>query len=243
MTGSHAFSAAGSILVSTGRIYIADVATHALLDSGATHSFISKSFVKRLGIIPVVMNSGFRLSIPSGDQMFTSQIVKRLELRLHKYTVHAYFIVLPLPEFDIILGMDWLSSHGAVIDLRQRSVSIRPPSGKPFVFEAAKHQQIPHVISCLCARKLLRRGCQAFLASIVSVSEPVSQMLEDVDVVREFSSVFPDDVSDIMPPKRAPSTDRQDDNPEGDRGFPTPPSSDPVTRVLEDIARLMEQAQ
>ncbi|XP_073035230.1 uncharacterized protein [Primulina eburnea] len=183
----------------TGRIYIAGVATNALLDSGATHSFISESFVKRLGIMTVAMDSGFRVSIPSGDQMFTSRIVRGLELRLQQKAVRADLIVLPLPEFDIILGMDWLSSHGAVIDFRQRSVSVRPPSGKPFVFEAARHQQFPHVISCMCARKIIKRGCQAFLASIVSVSEPVSQRLEDVDVVSEFSSVLPDDVSGIPP--------------------------------------------
>ncbi|XP_073037952.1 uncharacterized protein [Primulina eburnea] len=145
------------------------------------------------------MDSGFRVSIPSGDQMFTSRIVRGLELRLQQKAVRADLIVLPLPEFDIILGMDWLSSHGAVIDFRQRSVSVRPPSGKPFVFEAARHQQFPHVISCMCARKLIKRGCQTFLASIVSVSELVSQRLEDVDVVNEFSSVFPDDVSGIPP--------------------------------------------
>ncbi|XP_075475605.1 uncharacterized protein LOC142507009 [Primulina tabacum] len=95
--------------------------------------------------------------------------------------------------------MDWLSSHGAVIDFRQRLVSVRPPSGKPFVFEAARDQQFPHVISCLCARKLIKRGCHTFLASIVSVTEPVSQKLEDIDVVREFSGVFPDNVADIPP--------------------------------------------
>ncbi|XP_073286711.1 uncharacterized protein [Primulina huaijiensis] len=126
--------------------------------------------------------------------MFTSQIVKRLKLRLKNYAVQADLIVLPLPEFDIILGMDWLSLNGAVIDFRQRSVSIRPPSGRPFVFEAARHQQLSHVISCMCARKLIKRGCQAFLACIVSVTEPVNQRLEDVDVVSELSSVSPDDV-------------------------------------------------
>ncbi|XP_073307121.1 uncharacterized protein [Primulina huaijiensis] len=90
----------------TDRIYISGVATYALLDSGATHSFISESFVKRLGIIPEAMDLGFRVSIPSEDQIFTSQIVKRLELRLQKNAVQADLIVLPLPEFDIILGMD-----------------------------------------------------------------------------------------------------------------------------------------
>ncbi|XP_075480347.1 uncharacterized protein LOC142521049 [Primulina tabacum] len=149
----------------TGRIYISDVATHALLDSRATHSFIFESFIKRLGIIPVAMDAGFRVSISSRDQMFTSQIVKRLELRLQKYTVQDDLVVLPLPEFNIILGMDLLFLNGAIIDFGQR--------------------------------KLMKSGCRAFLASIVSVSEPVSQRLEGVDVVREFSSVFPDDASGI----------------------------------------------
>ncbi|XP_073271470.1 uncharacterized protein [Primulina huaijiensis] len=181
---------------------ITGVATHALLDSEATHSFISESFVKRLGIIPVTMDSGFKVSIPSEDQMSTSRIVRGLELRLQQKAVLADLIVLLLPEFDIILGMDWLASHGAVIDFRQRSVSVRPPSGKPFVFEATRHQQFPHVISCMCAMKLIKRGCQTFLASIISVAEPVSKRMEDIDVVSEFSSVFPDDVSGIQPTER-----------------------------------------
>ncbi|XP_073294489.1 uncharacterized protein [Primulina huaijiensis] len=68
------------------------------------------------GIIPVAMDSRFRVSISSRDQMFTSQIVKGLVLQLQKYTVQADLIVLPLPEFDVILGMDWLSLNRAVKD-------------------------------------------------------------------------------------------------------------------------------
>ncbi|XP_073304158.1 uncharacterized protein [Primulina huaijiensis] len=105
-------------------------------------------------------------------------------------------IVLPLPEFDII---DWLSSNGAAIDFRRRSISVRPPNGQPFIFEATRYQQMPHIISCICARKLMRKGCQAFLASIVTMTELVSQRLENVEVVRDFSCVFPDDVSGIPP--------------------------------------------
>ncbi|XP_073277662.1 uncharacterized protein [Primulina huaijiensis] len=183
----------------TGRIYISGVTTYVLLDSGATHLFISESFVKRLGIIPEALDLGFKVSIPSDDQMFTSRIIKRLELRLQKNTVHADLIVLPLPEFDIILGMDWLSSNGAAIDFLRRSVSFRPPSGQTFIFEGARHQQMPHNISGICVRKLMRRGCETFLTSIMTVTELVSQRLEDVEVVRDFPSVFLDDVLGIPP--------------------------------------------
>ncbi|XP_073030740.1 uncharacterized protein [Primulina eburnea] len=133
MNAEEAEEEADTTLI-TGRIIILGIATYALLDSRATHSFISETFIKRLKITPQDMGLGFKVSIPSGDQMLTSKIVKDLELRLFKNVVQADLIVLPMPEFDIILEMDWLSVNGASIDFSQRSVSIRPPDGKPFVF-------------------------------------------------------------------------------------------------------------
>ncbi|XP_075492406.1 uncharacterized protein LOC142530456 [Primulina tabacum] len=97
--------------------------------------------------------------------------------------------------------MDWFSSNGASINFWQRSVSVRPPSGKSFVFKATMNKKMLHIISCICARKLMKRGCQAFLASILSLSEQVGQRLEDVEIVRDFPNVFLEDVSSIPPDK------------------------------------------
>ncbi|XP_073041897.1 uncharacterized protein [Primulina eburnea] len=144
----------------------------------------------QLEIVPKAVDLGFKVLIPSGDQMFTPRIVKNLELRLQNNDVQENLIELPMPEFDIILGMDWLSS-------KQRSISIRPPSRKSFIFETAKNKQMSHIIYCICARKLMKRGCQAFMASIVSVFELFSMRLEDVEIVRDFPSVFLEDVSGI----------------------------------------------
>ncbi|XP_073273306.1 uncharacterized protein [Primulina huaijiensis] len=181
----------------TGRIFILGVVTFALLDSGAAPSFISGTFVKRIKIIPKDMGLSFKVSILFGDQMITSSIVRNLELRLQKDMVRADLIVLPMPEFEIILCMNWVSLNGASIDFWQRPVSIRLPSEKSFIFEVERQNQIPHIISCSCARKLIKRCCKAFLACVTSAPVPVSQKLEDVEVVRDFPSVFPEDVSSI----------------------------------------------
>ncbi|XP_042396530.1 uncharacterized protein LOC121986642 [Zingiber officinale] len=139
----HAKEAEPNNTLITGRIFIAGVSTYALLDLGATHSFVSDTFLKRLKILPEVMDFGFSVTIPSGDQMISTKIVKNLELRLQKNVVRADLIILPMAEFDIILGMDWLSQNRASIDFRQRLVSIQPPNGKSFVFEAVQNKQIP----------------------------------------------------------------------------------------------------
>ncbi|XP_042387397.1 uncharacterized protein LOC121979473 [Zingiber officinale] len=78
----------------TGRIFIAGVATYALLDSGDTHSFISETFVKRLGILPKDIELGFGVTMPSGEQMLSTKMVKNMELRLQKNIVRADLIVL-----------------------------------------------------------------------------------------------------------------------------------------------------
>ncbi|XP_075473323.1 uncharacterized protein LOC142504328 [Primulina tabacum] len=135
----HADKAESDTTLITGRILLAGVVTYALLDSGATHSFMSESFVKQLGILPVDIELGFRVTVPSGEHMVYIGVVKDVELKLQKNFIRSDLIVLPMPEFDIILGMDWLTLNGDTIDFRQMSVSIRPPNGKVFIFETAQN--------------------------------------------------------------------------------------------------------
>ncbi|XP_075515483.1 uncharacterized protein LOC142550132 [Primulina tabacum] len=94
----------------------AGIATYALLDSGATYSFISESFVKKLGILPVDVESEFKVTLPSGEHMVSSNMVKDVELKLQRNIIRADLIVLPMSEFDVILGMDWLTMNGVTIE-------------------------------------------------------------------------------------------------------------------------------
>ncbi|XP_075520565.1 uncharacterized protein LOC142553909 [Primulina tabacum] len=55
------------------------------------------------------------------------------------------------------------------------------------------------IISCLEAERLLCRGCDGFLASIVDVDNIVKLNIDDIDVVRDFADVFEDDVPGLPP--------------------------------------------
>ncbi|XP_075504419.1 uncharacterized protein LOC142541850 [Primulina tabacum] len=189
-----------------GRAYVmhaeqAEPDTTLITDSGATHSFISESFVKKLGILSVDVESGFIVTVPSSEHMVSSSMVKDVELKLQKNIMRADLIVLLMPEFDIILGIDWLTLNGATIEFRRRTVSIRSPGGKAFIFEATRNNQMSHIISCIHAKKLIQKDCLGFLASIISAPDIDSQSIEGVEVFKDFPDVFPDDVS-CIPPER-----------------------------------------
>ncbi|XP_073121714.1 uncharacterized protein [Henckelia pumila] len=89
-----------------GRILAAGVATRALLDSGATHYFISEAFTYKRSIECKDLIGGFTVTIPSWEELSTRRMVRNLELLLQGQPVVTDLIVLPMPEFDLILGMD-----------------------------------------------------------------------------------------------------------------------------------------
>ena len=48
------------------------------------------------------------------------------------------------------------------------------------------------IISALKATKLLRQGCQGFLATIIGEDKMIK--IENIEVVREYPDVFPEDL-------------------------------------------------
>ena len=52
------------------------------------------------------------------------------------------FIVLDMYGFDIILGMDWLSTFHASIDCYKRRVRICPPEGSCFEFFGERREPL-----------------------------------------------------------------------------------------------------
>ena len=52
------------------------------------------------------------------------------------------FIILMKDNISVILGMDWLSSHGAVIDCGEKTVALRNPGGGQIVYQGDKYTQL-----------------------------------------------------------------------------------------------------
>ena len=98
------------------------------------------------------------------------------------------FIVLDMTAFDVILGMDWLSSVRAVIDCYQRRVTICTGDGDCFRFFGDRLDIIDPIIS----RRRDRDSIVCMLAGL-SLSEGAIVPVVLSLVVREFADVFPDE--------------------------------------------------
>ncbi|GKA67181.1 putative reverse transcriptase domain-containing protein [Tanacetum coccineum] len=92
-------------------------------------------------------------------------------------------------RFSSMLDID---PHDAVIVYGEKVVRI-PYINKTLTVESDKGMSRLKVISCIKARKYIKRDCHLFLAHVPE-KKPKEKQLEDVLVIRDFPKMFPDDL-------------------------------------------------
>ena len=62
---------------------------------------------------------------PLGQSVNVNRVYKNCHIVIHDREFSTDLIAQPFREFDLILGMDWLSKHWAIIDCDKKTVVLR----------------------------------------------------------------------------------------------------------------------
>jgi hypothetical protein len=81
-----------------------------LVDSGSSHSVVSKAFLSRVGIQEQPMKPQV-VKVANGESLICDSYVPQMEWWCQGYTFTIDMKVLGLGAFDAILGFDWLKPH------------------------------------------------------------------------------------------------------------------------------------
>ena len=96
-------------------------------------------------------------------------------------------------DFDVGLGMDWLFRHRATLDCYKKEVKLHRPGKLEVKFRGISKELSSSMISTMAAQRMLRKGCQGYLAYVVETGKE-GTLVDEILVVREFLDVFPDDI-------------------------------------------------
>ena len=100
---------------------------------------------------------------------------------------------MPFDEFDVILGLDWLTAHDAIVNCKSKTIDLRCANNEVVRIESADLEGMPAVISAMLAQKYVRKGCEAYLAYVLDDKE-LEKKPESVPVVCEYPDVFPEEL-------------------------------------------------
>ena len=170
-----------------------------LFDSGATRSIVSLALSKKFPESSGMLDCPLEVEIADDRSVRASEVYRDCVLRLFEERYLVDLVPIPLRGNKVIIGMDWLSPNGAVIDYAQQLVRVRTPSGGELVIQGERPQQGPALCSAARARRYLQQGCVGYVAYIMDTREAGKAMVGDVPVVREFTEVFPEELPGIPP--------------------------------------------
>jgi hypothetical protein len=163
--------------VMSGRFSIHHKPVVTLFDSGATHSFISNNCGTRIGLDLCPTQGSYMISTPGG-KITSNQMVRSVPIQLGSKVIKTDLVLLNLEGIDVILGTNWMSEHGVLLDISSRVIEINSP-----------HQG---VITLYLPQQEYLHSCTYAIIDI---------KVKDIPVVCEYPDVFPDNLPG-MPPDR-----------------------------------------
>ncbi|MCF8701904.1 hypothetical protein L3054_11000 [Corynebacterium sp. MC-10] len=183
----------------TGMLLIFTREVYALIDPGSTLSYISPLVANQIGLEPESIEP-FEVATPVGDSVIASRVYKGCSVFIYDYCTKADLVELAMTDFDVIMGMDWLSSCHANVDCLRKVVYFHFPGGPVLEWFGRMASPRGKFISYLKARKLIRKGCLYHLVRVHDVEAEVPT-LQTIPVVNEFPEVFPEELPGL-PPER-----------------------------------------
>ncbi|KAF5932581.1 hypothetical protein HYC85_028752 [Camellia sinensis] len=177
-----------------GTFLFCNSVANVLIDTGASHSFVSAAFASVLELELALLASPICVVSPLGGELILKQGVRGCDTEVDDYRLAFPFVVMPMKGFDVILGMDWLSSYRAVIDCYRQRVTLCTLSGEWFHFLGDRVGSV--LPPGYDSRK--RSELSSLLASFESGESGETQLVLP-RVVCEYSDVFPEDLVSLPP--------------------------------------------
>ncbi|GKA88326.1 reverse transcriptase [Tanacetum coccineum] len=118
----------------SGTLYMYDRDVFVLFDTGATHSVVSLAFSKHIKVPSTLLDYALSISTPMKNNVVIGHEYRDCPLRFDDKIRSANLLPLEMSDFDIILGMDWLSEHRATIDCHSKRVIFGDLNNPEFIY-------------------------------------------------------------------------------------------------------------
>ncbi|XP_076955394.1 uncharacterized protein LOC143630210 [Bidens hawaiensis] len=202
LSTTNAKNAPGTV---SGTLQLGERSIYVLFDTGPTHSVVSNSFTKYLMIRPIPLDHTLTIFTPMNDSFIITSVYKDCPIRVESVVYNANLYPMYMSDFDVILGIDWLSRHHVTIVFYSRCVIFGDLQRPDFIYHGTPPRKSLMIISALKAQKFLSHGCEGFLAYVKSDSyeEPT---IDSHPVVCEYADVFPQELPGLPPDREVEFT-------------------------------------
>jgi len=151
--------------VISGTLLVNVVPVAVLFDAGATHSFINPVTVAQMPCNFEDLDVQLYITTPIGTVYQAERVARNCTIVILGKLFLGNLILLGIRGYDVILGMDWLTQYQATIDCNQKTLTLITSEGERIRYKGGDSTSTTPLISSSKARKLIGKGCIAYLYS------------------------------------------------------------------------------
>ena len=160
-----------------------------LINTGAMHTCIAEDFMNSCGLNSIALpEDSIHVSTPLGKGAILTKLCRDVDVLVFDTHLPIDMFVLPISDFDVILGMDWLSKYRATIDCAKAELKFS--LGDRIINFTLLRQRPPSMITMELWEK-------PRLATL-SVNEDKLK-IKITPVVSKYVDVFPDELPGLPP--------------------------------------------
>jgi hypothetical protein len=109
---------------------VTDQTLSILIDLGATESFISGVALKRIKVKAVEQDKFSFVEMDSGAKQKVGGNVTGCALNLRVFVTRVNLYIMILGSYDVVIGMDWLETHEAILNCKTKWLSLVDDEGQ-----------------------------------------------------------------------------------------------------------------
>jgi hypothetical protein len=170
-----------------------------LFDSGATKCFISPFALEKSGLAAYEHDDFKHVEMASGEKQAVGASVDNCIVDLGVCTTRLKVYATALGTYDLIIGMDWLEAHRALVDCFAKRVLCVDDEGRPVEIHGVRRWVSLRFISTMKIKRCMRQGCQLYV--VEAMNERKGPSLHQYLVLSEFKNVFLNKLPGL-PPER-----------------------------------------
>ncbi|GJT66363.1 putative reverse transcriptase domain-containing protein [Tanacetum coccineum] len=153
-------------------------------------------------------NIKYPIELVNGRLIGSDTVLRGCTLGLLGHPFNIDLMPVELGSFDVIIGMDWLANHHAVIVCDEKIMRITNGDEVLIVqgdrSDKGKKSKLS-IISYTKSQKYIKKGCLIFLAQVTKKKikdKSEEKRLEDVPTVRDFPKGFLEDLPGLPPTRQ-----------------------------------------
>ncbi|XP_052878943.1 uncharacterized protein LOC128285516 [Gossypium arboreum] len=116
--------------VIAGTFYLFYVTIYALIDLGSTHSYVCIALTSEKKLYVEPTDYDFQVTNPLGQSVIVNLVCRNCPLKVKGCEFSADLMLLSFREFDVILGMDSLTKHDAVVNCTEERIYLKCQTGE-----------------------------------------------------------------------------------------------------------------